>query len=116
MSSKRDASKSRRERRKRARKERLERDQEVTGRYGESAHRSCGRKTRYPTEADALASALRYTLLGAPRLRAYHCRYCDGWHLTKKELRERPETGDANGMKEGKRGTACTRAREGWRP
>lgn len=66
-----------------AEKERMRRDARVTATYGESAHRSCGRKRRYGTEADALAAATRRVLKGAPLLRAYRCKYCDGWHLTK---------------------------------
>lgn len=68
--------------RKRLRRERLERDRIVTERYGESGHRQCGRKERYPTEEKALGQATLYQLFGAPALRAYRCPFCGGWHLT----------------------------------
>lgn len=68
--------------------ERVRRDSVVTAQYGHEAHSSCGRKRRYETEADALSTALMSTRHGAPQLRAYHCEYCDGWHLTKVPLEE----------------------------
>ena len=77
----------RRAQRKRARRNRIKRDREVTREHGDAAHRSCGRKARYPTEGDALALARKFEALGAPALRAYKCRYCGGWHLTKTEKR-----------------------------
>jgi hypothetical protein len=46
--------------------------------------RSCHLKRRYFTEVDALIMADRRAYRGAPRLRAYECQYCGGWHLTKK--------------------------------
>lgn len=64
-------------------RERVRRDARVTAEYGESGHRSCGKKYRYATEAEALSAATRRVLKGAPMLRAYPCGYCDGWHLTK---------------------------------
>lgn len=64
--------------------ERTKRDIEVTAEYGDAGHRQCGRKFRYETEIDALAMADRCVLRGSPELRAYHCRLCGGWHLTKK--------------------------------
>ena len=88
MTNRRGAAKDRRAAKKKARRRRMHRDKHVTEKYGESGHRSCGRKTRYPDEATALVRASRYTLWGAPQLRAYRCRYCGGWHLTKKELRK----------------------------
>lgn len=64
--------------------ERDERDARVTNMYGEGGHWSCGRKYRYETEHRALMSAAMRELNGAPTLRAYHCKLCGGWHLTKK--------------------------------
>lgn len=64
--------------------ERTQRDELVSAEYGDFGHRSCGRKFRYETEADALSMAARCVLKGAPELRAYHCKMCGGWHLTKK--------------------------------
>lgn len=46
--------------------------------------RSCHLKRRYFTEVDALVMAGKRQVYGAPRLRAYECRFCGGWHLTKK--------------------------------
>ena len=71
------------EREREAKRERLRRDARVTAEHGERAHRSCGRKRRYETEDEALLAAARRVLKGAPMRRAYHCEYCDGWHLTK---------------------------------
>lgn len=64
-------------------RERARRDARVTAMHGEQAHRSCGKKYRYADESEALSMAARCVLDGAPMLRAYKCRYCGGWHLTK---------------------------------
>ena len=82
MSSKRDAAKARRRMRKQARRSRVKRDMWVTAKYGESGHRQCGKKVRYPTKETALARASKYVVQGAPALRTYKCPFCDGWHLT----------------------------------
>lgn len=58
------------------------RDSRVTNEYGEQAHRQCGKKARYRSKIDALIAANRCTMRGAPKLRAYRCPYCGGWHLT----------------------------------
>ena len=71
------------ERERAARLERLDRDARVTAEHGAKGHRACGKKRRYETEEEALLSAARRVLKGAPTLRAYHCDYCGGWHLTK---------------------------------
>lgn len=46
---------------------------------------ACLRKRRYRHVLLAIAQAEKYEAEGAPPLRAYHCRECDGWHLTKME-------------------------------
>lgn len=46
--------------------------------------RSCQRKRRYWNEVDAMISANKRIADGVgAELRAYHCKLCDGWHLTK---------------------------------
>lgn len=62
--------------------ERKGRDRRVTSEYGMSAHYSCGRKARYPTKEDAIGMAAARVSRGPSFLRAYHCPYCGGWHLT----------------------------------
>ncbi len=86
MTDRRGAVKAKHAAHKRNRRARLARDAEVTELYGDKGHRMCGSKARYPNEGAAMDRAARYMALGAPRLRAYHCRMCDGWHLTSKEL------------------------------
>lgn len=62
--------------------ERLQRDAEVTRRYGWTAHRSCGTKIAYQSEDEAMSSAARYSRRTVGLLRAYECPYCGKWHLT----------------------------------
>ena len=74
-----------RKKREREHEQRL-RDAEMTSKYGEKAHNMCGRKLKYNSESEALSMAL--CLLhkhGAAHLRAYHCPYCHGWHLTSQQ-------------------------------
>lgn len=75
-----------REQRKHGRRVKQERDKQVSAEFGESGHRSCGRKSRYSTQAEAELKASTLKLYGVPTLRAYECRYCGGWHLTKQPL------------------------------
>jgi len=44
---------------------------------------SCGRKTRYRDEHEA-HKIIRRSQSQRPHthLRAYHCKYCNGWHIT----------------------------------
>lgn len=44
--------------------------------------RSCSSKTPYASEADARAHAAMNDMSDV--LYAYHCRYCDMWHLTRR--------------------------------
>lgn len=64
------------------RKEMAERDADVTSKYGDTGHRTCGRKIRYATKSEALVKASKCMRHGAPALSAYRCPYCGGWHLT----------------------------------
>ncbi len=83
----RSARRAKARRKKRAKQRKKERDLRVTELYGRQGHRSCGRKVRYPTEGVAqLVMERRLKASDSVRLRAYHCRYCDGWHLTHKRL------------------------------
>lgn len=45
--------------------------------------RSCTSKVSYTSEADARAHAAMNGT--SSKLTSYHCRYCDGWHLTKRQ-------------------------------
>lgn len=59
-----------------------------TRQRGRSRWHSCGRKQRYRDEAHARAVAQRQDVQQrAGQLRAYFCSACNGWHLTKQELR-----------------------------
>jgi hypothetical protein len=44
---------------------------------------SCSRKDGYRSEAEARAHVAMKGLQG--KLFTYHCRYCDFWHLTKRQ-------------------------------
>jgi hypothetical protein len=44
--------------------------------------RSCASKVPYASDADARAHAAMNRMSDV--LHAYHCRYCDMWHLTKR--------------------------------
>lgn len=44
--------------------------------------RMCGSKDRHESEGDALAAVVRHGT--SMPLRAYECRVCGGWHLTKR--------------------------------
>lgn len=77
-----NASKRRRAAFKRKRKERKARDEQMTSEHGRRDHRACGRKSRFPDEASAIASASYLMHKGNKSLRVYHCPYCGGWHLT----------------------------------
>ena len=69
----------------RAKIARLNRDIEVTSKYGLNAHYMCGRKAAYWDEGQALGIASLRMAAGAPELRAYECPYCGNWHLTHKD-------------------------------
>ena len=67
---------------------RLNRDIEVTAKYGLNGHYMCGRKAAYWNEHQARSVAGVRMAAGAPELRAYECPYCGKWHLTHKEYSE----------------------------
>lgn len=48
----------------------------------------CTRKRRYRSQTKARAVAALRQQDGAPKLRAYHCPMCTGWHLTSKPAPE----------------------------
>jgi hypothetical protein len=49
-----------------------------------SYQRGCLAKKRYESKVDALVRGVASVRRGAPPLKAYECRHCHGWHLTKK--------------------------------
>ena len=46
--------------------------------------KACTSKNRYATRAEAEDAIRACAQHGAPKLRCYRCRYCNGWHLTSK--------------------------------
>jgi hypothetical protein len=54
--------------------------------------RSCTSKAGYESEAAARAQIAMSGLQG--RLFTYLCRYCDSWHLTRREPGSAPERGE----------------------
>lgn len=73
------------------RRRREERWRDVIGEFGPQA-KSCARKVRYPTHDDARACADKRYRLSGVEFRVYHCKYCQGWHLTKQTMEERIES------------------------
>ena len=59
------------------RRERADREREEALRW-----KSCERKKRYPTRADAEEAIALCEAHGTYGLRCYKCTYCKGWHLT----------------------------------
>lgn len=47
--------------------------------------RSCLRKKRYPTVAFAKKVAIKEVIAHRVRNYCYHCKFCDGYHLTHKK-------------------------------
>jgi hypothetical protein len=43
--------------------------------------RSCASKVSYGSETEARSHAA----MNGMKLNTYHCRYCDGWHLTRRQ-------------------------------
>lgn len=77
------ASKRQRPRVRKDRREKRRRNDEVSRKYGVRGRRACGRKRRYRTREEAEVVALESLRKGSDEsLRAYHCPYCKGWHLT----------------------------------
>ena len=66
-------------------RERRERDKRARAEHGADGHSECGKKRRYATEIEATLAAMHAEQRGALPLRAYRCRFCGGWHLTKRK-------------------------------
>ncbi len=47
----------------------------------EDLKRSCESKVSYASEVEARA----HMVMNGMKLSTYHCRYCDGWHLTRRQ-------------------------------
>lgn len=60
---------------------------------------TCG-KRHYPTEREAIRSALYASRKTGTPLRVYRCGICGGWHLTKRPKREVGAAGKAHGPME----------------
>ena len=48
----------------------------------------CGRKSRFRTECEAAQYAKKFQVRYGVRMYYYPCRFCEGFHLTKKERKE----------------------------
>ena len=59
------------------REERLSADKEAAFR-----RKSCESKNRYDTKGEAQLAIVSCAEHGTTGLKAYHCEYCGGWHLT----------------------------------
>lgn len=70
---------------------RIDRGLDAVAECGYGSYMACGRKTRYGNRANAMRVARRRMAMGVPYLRVYHCPYCGGWHLTKRESWEAQE-------------------------
>lgn len=66
---------------------RAEREQGELASRREAAQRSrsCERKNRYDTRADAEDAIARCEERGRRGLRCYRCEFCGGWHLTSRQ-------------------------------
>jgi len=52
-------------------------------------YKQCGKKTRYPDEADARKYAAHLSKVRGYPIRAYYCKFCGGFHLTHKPYKSR---------------------------
>lgn len=52
--------------------------------YGPTLIGSCGKKRRFKTHGKAYARAKAIYLDDGPLMRAYHCTFCNGFHLTRR--------------------------------
>jgi hypothetical protein len=55
---------------------------DIEQRMKERRHSECGRKTRYPSEAEARATAEHQARATGRELSVYECPWCRGWHLS----------------------------------
>ena len=58
------------------------------GAYGGEVYWSCKRKSRYRTESDANRAARKMEVRYGKKMFSYYCKYCSGYHLTKKPRKE----------------------------
>lgn len=56
--------------------------------YGGIVYWSCKRKSRYRTENDATRAARKMEVRYGKKMFSYYCKYCSGYHLTKKPRKE----------------------------
>lgn len=54
---------------------------------GADVYRSCTRKSRYKTNQEAQKAARKMSFMYGTEMRSYYCRFCEGYHLTKKPLK-----------------------------
>lgn len=55
---------------------------DIERRMKERRHRECERKQRYPSEAEARATAAHQARASGRELNVYECVWCRGWHLS----------------------------------
>jgi hypothetical protein len=55
---------------------------DIEQRMKDRRHSECGKKKRYETEAEALATAHRQARATGRELNVYECPWCRGWHLS----------------------------------
>ena len=55
--------------------------------HNKSSYYSCARKRRYHSASDAANAKHKALTERGTVLRVYQCRYCGGYHLTKKEFK-----------------------------
>lgn len=53
--------------------------------HGGIVYWACKRKSRYPNQNTANRAAKKMTVRFGVKMFVYYCRYCEGYHLTKKE-------------------------------
>lgn len=60
----------------------------VRGARGADVYWSCKRKGRYSNENDARRAARKMALRYGQTMHHYYCKYCEGYHLTKRVSRK----------------------------
>ena len=56
---------------------------------GAEVYWACKRKSRYRNQIDAQKAARKMTLRHGVQMYSYYCKFCQGWHLTKKERKDK---------------------------